>query len=90
MDALREFALHRTFIALRRVKGIDDCSGGDHHKEAAKRLAISPQRLRQLIIANEIHAERHGRMWAIDPAAVEEYGRHRRPTAGRGLSTRMV
>ena len=59
-------------------------------KEAAKRLAISPQRLRQLIIANVIHAERHGRMWAIDLASVEEYGRHRRPTAGRGLSTRMV
>ncbi len=58
--------------------------------EAARRLAISPQRLRQLIIANEIHAERHGRMWAIDPASVEEYSRHRRPTAGRSLSTRMV
>jgi excisionase family DNA binding protein len=58
--------------------------------EAARRLAISPQRLRQLIIADEIHAERHGRMWAIDPASVEEYGRHRRPTAGRSLSTRMV
>jgi excisionase family DNA binding protein len=59
-------------------------------KEAAKHLAISSQRLRQLIIANEIHAERHGRMWAIDPASVEQYGRRRRPTAGRSLSTRMV
>ena len=58
--------------------------------EAAKRLTVSTQRLRQLIIANEIHAERHGRMWAIDPASVEEYGRQRRTTAGRSLSTRMV
>ncbi|HYN34991.1 MAG TPA: type IV toxin-antitoxin system AbiEi family antitoxin [Ilumatobacteraceae bacterium] len=58
--------------------------------EAAKRLTVSTQRLRQLIIANEIHAERHGPMWAIDSASVEEYSRHRRPTAGRSLSTRMV
>ena len=58
--------------------------------EAARRLTVSTQRLRQLIIANEIHAERHGRMWAIDPASVEEYSRHRRPTAGRSLSTRIV
>jgi excisionase family DNA binding protein len=58
--------------------------------EAAERLEISTQRLRQLIAADEIHAERHGRMWAIDPASVEEYGRRRRPTAGRSLSMRMV
>jgi hypothetical protein len=58
--------------------------------EAADRLDISTQRLRQLIVTGDIDAERHGHVWAIDPASVDDYGRGRRPTAGRSLSPRMA
>lgn len=58
--------------------------------EAADRLEVSAQRLRQLIGSGDISAERHGHVWAVDPASVGDYGRRRRPTAGRSLSARMA
>ena len=59
-------------------------------KEAATRLDVSEQRIRHLIANGNILAERHGHVWAVDPASVDDYRRRRRPTAGRGLSARMT
>lgn len=59
-------------------------------KEAATRLDVSEQRLRRLIGDGDILAERHGHVWAVDPASLDDYRRRRRPTAGRGLSPRMA
>jgi hypothetical protein len=59
-------------------------------KAAAERLSVSTQRLRQLIGAGDILAERHGHVWAVSPASVDDYVRRRRPTAGRSLSLRMA
>ena len=59
-------------------------------KEAATRLDVSEQRVRQLIGDDDILAERHGHVWAVDPVSVDDYRRRRRPTAGRGLSPRMA
>lgn len=58
--------------------------------EASERLGVSAQRLRQLITSGDIHAERHGHVWAIDPRSVNDYDRRRRPTAGRSLSPTMA
>lgn len=58
--------------------------------EASRRLGVSVQRLRQLITSGDIHAERHGHVWAIDPRSVNDYDRRRRPTAGRSLSPTMA
>lgn len=58
--------------------------------EAAHRLGVSTQRLRQLIAAGDIRAERHGHVWAVDPVSANDYGRRRRPTAGRSLSPTMA
>lgn len=59
-------------------------------KEAAIRLDVSEQRVRRIIGDGDILAERHGHIWAVDPASVDNYRRRRRPTAGRGLSTHIV
>ena len=59
-------------------------------KEAATRLDVSEQRIRHLIAGDNILAERHGHVWAVDPASVDDYRRRRRPTAGRSLSPRMA
>jgi excisionase family DNA binding protein len=59
-------------------------------KEAASRLGVSEQRVRRLIGDGDILAERHGHVWSIDPASLDDYHRRRRPTAGRGLSPRMA
>ena len=59
-------------------------------REAAGRLDISTQRLRRLIGAGDIDAERDGHVRAIDPASVDDYGRGQRPTAGRSLSPRTA
>ncbi len=59
-------------------------------REAAERLAVSTQRLRQLISAGDVRAEKHGHVWAVDPTSVDDYRRRRRPTAGRSLSPRMA
>ena len=58
--------------------------------EASRRLGVSAQRLRQLITSGDIHAERHGHVWAVDPRSVNDYDRRRRPTAGRSLSPTMA
>lgn len=58
--------------------------------EASHRLGVSAQRIRQLIASGDIHAERHGHVWAIDPRSVDDYERRRRPTAGRSLSPTMA
>jgi hypothetical protein len=58
--------------------------------EASSRLGVSGQRLRQLIASGDVHAERHGHVWAVAPASVSDYDRRRRPTAGRSLSTAMA
>jgi hypothetical protein len=59
-------------------------------REASNRLGISSQRLRQLIASGDVHADRHGHVWAVDPASVNDYERRRRPTAGRSLSPMMA
>jgi excisionase family DNA binding protein len=59
-------------------------------KDAATRLGVSEQRVRRLIGDGDILAERHGHVWAVDPAALDDYRRRRRPTAGRGLSPRIA
>src|SRR5680860_1858342 len=59
-------------------------------KQAATRLDVSEQRVRRLIGDGDILAERHGHVWAVDPASLDDYRRRRRPTAGRGLSPRMA
>jgi len=59
-------------------------------REAAQRLDVSTQRLRQLILTGDIHAQRHGHVWAVDPTSVDDYRRRRRPTAGRSLSPRIA
>lgn len=59
-------------------------------KEAATRLGVSAQRVRWLIGDGDILAERHGHVWSVDPASLDDYRRRRRPTAGRGLSPRMA
>jgi len=59
-------------------------------REAAERLDVSTQRLRQLIVTRDVHAERHGHVWAVDPVSLEAYRRRRRPTAGRSLSPRIA
>lgn len=58
--------------------------------EASQRLGVSSQRLRQLIASGDVHAERHGHVWAVDPISVNDYDRRRRPTAGRSLSPTMA
>lgn len=59
-------------------------------REASNRLGISSQRLRQLIASGDVHADRHGHIWAVDPASVNDYERRRRPSAGRSLSPMMA
>ena len=59
-------------------------------KDAAVRLAVSEQRVRRLLGDGDILAERHGHVWAVDPASLDDYRRRRRPTAGRGLSPRIA
>lgn len=59
-------------------------------REAAERLDVSTQRLRQLISAGDVRAEKHGHVWTVDPKSVDDYRRRRRPTAGRSLSPRMT
>ena len=59
-------------------------------REAAERLDVSTQRLRQLISAGDVRAEKHGHVWAVDPKSVDDYRRRRRPTAGRSLSSKMT
>ena len=58
--------------------------------EAALRLGVTAQRLRQLIAAGDIQAERHGHVWAVDPGSANDYDKRRRPTAGRSLSPTMT
>ena len=59
-------------------------------REAAERLDVSTQRLRQLISTGDVRAEKFGRVWAVDPKSVDDYRRRRRPTAGRSLSSKMT
>ena len=57
--------------------------------EAAQRLGLSSQRIRALIAAGRLPAERVGARYLLDPAAVAEVGRLKRP-GGRPLSARNV
>jgi len=59
-------------------------------REAAERLDVSTQWLRQLIVTGDVHAQRHGHVWAVDPTSVDVYRRRRRPTGGRSLSPRIA
>lgn len=47
--------------------------------EAAERLAISPGRVRQLVVEGRIVPERFGHALAIPRSQVEQYERTRRP-----------
>jgi excisionase family DNA binding protein len=51
-------------------------------KEAAQRLEVSPERVRNMIYDGVLPAERYGRSWLIADEAVWER-LHRRPKAGR-------
>lgn len=54
--------------------------------EAARRHGVSPQRIRALIAAGRIRAERVGRDWAVDAASLELLPR----AVSRPLSSRMA
>jgi excisionase family DNA binding protein len=47
--------------------------------DAAKRLKISPQRVRQLRDAGRINAVKVGPLWCFDPAEVERFAKIVRP-----------
>lgn len=40
-------------------------------EEAAKRLGVNRSRIRQLILAGRLPAEKFGKAWAIDPKDLE-------------------
>ena len=42
-------------------------------KQAAQRLGITPDSLRQAIHRGSLRAEKHGRDWWVSPAEVERY-----------------
>src|SRR5215207_5866753 len=56
-------------------------------EKAASILGVSPQRVRAMIAAGNIPAERVGRAWVISEA---EIARPRRRSAGRPMSARMA
>jgi len=45
--------------------------------EAARELGVTPARVRQLILAGRLPAEKHGRDWLIDPASLDQVGERR-------------
>jgi excisionase family DNA binding protein len=47
--------------------------------EAAKRLKISPQRVRQLREAGRLDAVKVGPLWCFDPAVVDKFAKLVRP-----------
>lgn len=53
--------------------------------EAARRLGIRPERVRDLIESGNLDARRMGRAWAVDPQSVEAYAAFPR-RAGRPLA----
>ena len=51
--------------------------------EAAKILAVTPGRIRQLIDLQELRSEKHGRDHLLELGAVEKYNREGRRKGGR-------
>lgn len=45
---------------------------------AAKYLGVTAQRVRQLVVSEEIRAEKYGRDYLLDSASVRSYGKARR------------
>lgn len=48
-------------------------------KDAARALGVTPARVRQLIAAGRLPAEKHGRDWLIDPDALDQVSDRRGP-----------
>ncbi|WP_179500775.1 helix-turn-helix domain-containing protein [Nocardioides daedukensis] len=58
-------------------------------KEAAQRLGVSESRIRQLLVAGDLHGRRMGRAWLIDSDDVARLqGQQRRPGRPVGPSVR--
>lgn len=51
--------------------------------EAAKQIGLSPQRLRDLVYAQELPAVRDGMEWRVDPVWLAEYVTTRKGKPGR-------
>jgi excisionase family DNA binding protein len=58
-------------------------------EDAAARLGVNPQRVRALIAADRLPAQRIGRSYALDPSVVATFARRPRPP-GRPLSARSA
>jgi excisionase family DNA binding protein len=51
-------------------------------KEAAERLGLTPDTLRQQIAAGKLRARKVGRDWTVQPKEVEKYRKEHRRHAG--------